>query len=219
MHQSCSFDARMPCALPCVGISRVSSGLAPRVDAVGKPACEHCGRRLSKVKYTHRYGPGHACHPRCKQKRQAVPESTVTDDTVPPPKQSRKRRAVSDPGELLIRTRSSTRRVACDEAEHSLSSVALYLSLLPFPILLSSRRMHVDSCIDGVFSPSRSLSCPSSAHSVFSCAVEGTLSLSHRTLPTLMPASRARYRCTVCSTHTLSSLVLSKHTTIPLFTE
>lgn len=59
-------DACVSYLLLCLGGTRVSAGCIPRVDASGWPACELCGRRLSKVKHHRPYGNGRACHPRCK---------------------------------------------------------------------------------------------------------------------------------------------------------
>jgi hypothetical protein len=50
----------------CVDAPRVSVGPTPRVDPIGKPACELCGRRLSKVKHHRPHDNGRACSPRCK---------------------------------------------------------------------------------------------------------------------------------------------------------
>jgi len=90
----------MTCACCCVGVPRATLGAIARRDSDGQPACELCGRRLSKVKHTHRHGPGHACHPRCKararpSKDEAVPVAAAVASVTP-----RKRRAASDPGEL-----------------------------------------------------------------------------------------------------------------------
>src|SRR4051812_27176750 len=41
----------------------VSARLTARVDSVGKPACELCGRRLADVKHHRQHGNGRACHP------------------------------------------------------------------------------------------------------------------------------------------------------------
>ena len=65
-------DASVSCAYCCAGAPRVCVGLIARVDSAGKPACELCGRRLSKVKHTHKHGPGNACHPRCKPSKRTV---------------------------------------------------------------------------------------------------------------------------------------------------
>ena len=96
----------------CFVMLRVPVGLAPagasaRVDPDGQPACELCGRRLSRVKHVHRHGPGHACHPRCKGKQQ---QSAPAAAAAAVPRQPRKRRAESDPGQLQAAP-TLTRRV------------------------------------------------------------------------------------------------------------
>ena len=81
-----------------VGAPRVSVGLSSRVDAAGKPACELCGRRLSKVKHHRPYGAGRACQ------KHALPEkppSSVTVALPSAPLRSHKRKAASDPGEFV----------------------------------------------------------------------------------------------------------------------
>jgi hypothetical protein len=115
-------DAPVCCALLCVGVPRVLVGSRPRVDSCGWPACELCGRRLSKVKHTHRHGPGHACHPRCKTLKRSADHSpaAVQDDSAASSLPSaaaatrpekRVRRAKSDPGEQQAVQTFSPRRL------------------------------------------------------------------------------------------------------------
>jgi hypothetical protein len=60
-----------------VGAPRVSEGPTPRVDPAGKPACELCGCRLSKVKHHRPHGVGRACSPRCKPQKHAADASSL----------------------------------------------------------------------------------------------------------------------------------------------
>lgn len=102
-----------PCDAPvsvwflCVDASLVSAGLAllSRVDSAGKPACEKCGRRLSRCKgKKHTHGAGHICQDcydklRGKRKGSFSASSSCcssTDGVAPTPK--KKRRTASDPG-------------------------------------------------------------------------------------------------------------------------
>jgi ribosome-binding protein aMBF1 (putative translation factor) len=99
MQRAALIDAPVSCACCCVDATRVCVGLLARVDSAGKPVCELCGRRLSKVKHVHKHGPGHACHPRCKVQQQtpkseATPVAAAVSRVTP-----RKRRAASDPGQ------------------------------------------------------------------------------------------------------------------------
>ena len=48
-----------------MAVAWVYVGLTARRDSVGKPLCEVCGRRLSKVKHHRPHGVGRACAPRC----------------------------------------------------------------------------------------------------------------------------------------------------------
>ena len=106
--EPCSLCAPMCGASLCVGAPRVSLGSGPRVDSSGWPACELCGRRLSKVKHHRAHGAGRACHPQCKPKKRAIEEE---DEVQPPCK--RPARAASDPGEHAFAVQqSSTRRVS-----------------------------------------------------------------------------------------------------------
>lgn len=99
--------------LLCVGAPLVCSRPTARVDSAGKSACELCGRRLADVKHHRPHGAGRACAPRCKgPQRSGEP---VAAAAVQPPKQSRKRRTVSDPGESpepAAATTAHTRRIA-----------------------------------------------------------------------------------------------------------
>jgi hypothetical protein len=102
------------CASLCVGAPGVVRG-SSRMDASGlNQLCELCGRRLSKVKHHRAHGPGRACHPRCKPTKGAAEGTAAALAPITAaPKQSRKRRAVSDPGQpppaLLARTRLRVR--------------------------------------------------------------------------------------------------------------
>ena len=87
------------CVLVCdeVVVPRISP--LPRQTADGHAACERCGRQLSKVKHHRPHGPGRACAPRCKGQQQTDESTAATAAAGLQPKQSRKRRAASDPGE------------------------------------------------------------------------------------------------------------------------
>ena len=87
------------CELLCVGDLLVAAGPGPRRDTAGKQICELCGARLNRVKHHRPHGYGRACAPQCKQKKQAIDRSAAEAAVAPPLRQSRKRRAVSDPGE------------------------------------------------------------------------------------------------------------------------
>lgn len=93
-QELCSSDGYFCLALISPGVCLVSRGPTPRVDTAGKPACERCGVRLSRVGSHRPWGVGRACHPQCK-----VSAVTAATPPVPKPPQSRKRRAQSDPGE------------------------------------------------------------------------------------------------------------------------
>jgi hypothetical protein len=94
------------CALICVDGSRSTMGASPRVDPDGQPACELCGRRLSKVKHHRPYGIGRVCHPRCHDSRSAVDNgeqplnAATTTTTTTMIKEKKRRRVHSDPGKL-----------------------------------------------------------------------------------------------------------------------
>lgn len=110
----CLQSVPVGCASLCVGVPVPLVSPAPRKTADGHAACERCGRQLSKVKHHHRHGPGHACHPRCKPREQPLKdEAAPVAAAAPPLKQSRKRRAQSDPGESPEPTapQALTRRV------------------------------------------------------------------------------------------------------------
>jgi len=93
-----------------VAISLVSGGSrAARVDSAGWPACELCGRRLSRVTHHRAHGLGRACHPRCKAREQPHKGEAASVAASAPPVTPRKRRAQSDPGELPAVTASPAR--------------------------------------------------------------------------------------------------------------
>lgn len=52
------------------------------MNEYGQQLCELCGARLNRVKHTHKHGPGHACHPRCKPSKRAV-DGGALDSTHP----------------------------------------------------------------------------------------------------------------------------------------
>jgi hypothetical protein len=102
----------MWCLLLYVYVPWVSSGLTPRVDSVGKPVCELCGRRLTKVKHHRPYGPGHACHPRCRTLKRTINDreaSVHAESATSLPKKKKHKRTKSDPGQLPILTSTRTR--------------------------------------------------------------------------------------------------------------
>jgi len=99
----------------CAGTAVVLLGPRPRVDSVGKPACELCGSRLTRCKLPlHKHGAGKICR-QCWDglRRPSVQTAAVAAAAAAPPPRSRKRRAQSDPGELLAGTASPalTRRI------------------------------------------------------------------------------------------------------------
>lgn len=104
----------MSCASLWAGAPFALACATPRVDSAGEPACELCGRRLRTVKHQHKHGPGHACHPRCKERKRPT-EATAAQSDAAATHQPKKQRAASDPGEQtkqqLPRTQSITRRV------------------------------------------------------------------------------------------------------------
>lgn len=60
-----------------VGAPRATQGAVPRVDSDGQPACERCGRRLSKCKGTkYRDGSGLCCS-RCYKLREGLRSATA----------------------------------------------------------------------------------------------------------------------------------------------
>jgi len=108
----CSNCVLVACETLCVDAALVIAGSRARVDSFGWPACELCGVRLNRVKYTHRHGPGHACHPRCKRPTGAAAAAPAACAAGAAPLTPRKRRAQSDPGELPAQAASVlTRRV------------------------------------------------------------------------------------------------------------
>jgi hypothetical protein len=99
MQQAALIDAPMSCACcRAVALQHFEAPSARRTNS-GKPACELCGRQLGKVKHTHKHGPGHACHPRCKPREQTVEREAAPAAAAAAPVATRKRRATSDPGE------------------------------------------------------------------------------------------------------------------------
>jgi hypothetical protein len=58
-----SCNAPVRCACCCAGAGLAARGARPRVDADGQPACERCGRRLSRCKgKLYASPPGKCCH-------------------------------------------------------------------------------------------------------------------------------------------------------------
>jgi ribosomal protein L34E len=94
-------DAHVSGACWCVGVPFVSPRPVARVDSVGKPACEICGRRLADVKHHRPHRPGRACAPRCKPSKHALEpvEEQRPHSTERPAK--KQRRTKSDPGQPL----------------------------------------------------------------------------------------------------------------------
>jgi len=84
-----------------------------RQTAYGEPACEKCGRQLARIKHHRAHGVGRACHPRCKQRSEEADAATVIN-VAAEPRPSKKRRAVSDPGEPLNLTRLRIRALPVD---------------------------------------------------------------------------------------------------------
>ena len=73
-----SFGDSLCCTYCCVGAPRVNEGSRQRVDTAGWPACEICGRRLSKVKHHRTHGAGRACKKHdTAARRAAAPASTL----------------------------------------------------------------------------------------------------------------------------------------------
>lgn len=84
----------MVCASADVGALRVSEGSGARVDSSGWPACEECGRRLSRCKgKLYQHGPGKICQ-RCYNIKVGHQAASVTVPP-PPPSRSHKRQASS----------------------------------------------------------------------------------------------------------------------------
>ena len=104
------YNAHVFLVYSCAGTLLVIGGSVARRDSAGWPACEECGRRLSRCKgKLHRHGPGHVCQRCYNQQRHST---AVAAPSVAPAvhKQSRKRRAESDPGEHTARLRTPSPR-------------------------------------------------------------------------------------------------------------
>ena len=95
----------------CAGAPQPFSATTARRTSSGEPACENCGRQLSKVKHHRPCGVGRACAPRCKPLGAPIDGAARPAVAAPAagPRPSRKRRATSDPGEPLNLTRLRTR--------------------------------------------------------------------------------------------------------------
>ena len=103
-------NAPVGCGMLHVGVPLAISCATARMDSSGEPACELCGRRLRSVKHHRPYGPGRACAPQCKQKRQLGDSAVAAAPAAAAaPPLTRKRRAQSDPGEPRPRTPSPRR--------------------------------------------------------------------------------------------------------------
>lgn len=88
-------DALVYCTCCFTDAGRAASCAAPRVDPDGQPACERCGRRLSKVKHHRPHSPGRACAPRCKGAKRLSEERAASAER--PTKIHR--RTKSEPGQ------------------------------------------------------------------------------------------------------------------------
>ena len=110
--------APVVCALLCIGALLQHAAATARQTAYGEPACERCGRQLARIKHHRAHGSGRVCHPRCKPLARAesvagaaaaaavaTPAAAAAAHTA---KQSRKRRAQSDPGESPPAQRTRT---------------------------------------------------------------------------------------------------------------
>jgi len=107
-------DALMCVVLLRVGISWREQAPQVRVTSNGRPACENCGRELSKVKHHRPSGIGRACAPRCKPNKRAVDDGTITEAVPTQPAAKKPRRTKSDPGKdtvLLTATRTRPHRI------------------------------------------------------------------------------------------------------------
>jgi hypothetical protein len=86
------------------------------MNEFGQQLCELCSARLNRVKHKHKHGPGHACHPRCKEGKRSLDAGTARLDAALTHK-PKKQRAASDPGEQQTqqqqrsRMQPATRRV------------------------------------------------------------------------------------------------------------
>ena len=88
----------MCCASLYVDAPLVPAGLLSRRDSFGYQLCELCGARLSRVKHHRPHGVGRAC------KKHSIPEKpspSIAPVAEAVPVRSHKRKAGSDPGELL----------------------------------------------------------------------------------------------------------------------
>ncbi len=106
------------CVMLCVVLFLVSAGPVPRVDAAGKPACEKCGVRLSRVPHHRPYGVGRACAPQCRERKgsgnvinHTAAAAAASSGPPPSPPEKKKRHTHSDPGQStpLTLTRLRTR--------------------------------------------------------------------------------------------------------------
>jgi len=94
----------------CVIVARATVGASARRDSDDQPACELCGRRLSRVKHHRPHGVGRACAPRCKVSRRlddhTTPSAAQSSTPVQPAdgRQKRQRRIKSDPGQQPVIT-------------------------------------------------------------------------------------------------------------------
>lgn len=91
------YDAHGSCAHECAGAPLADAGSGPRMNEFGQQLCEHCTTRLNRAKgKLHLHPPGKICHS-CYMKAQRPPSAAV-DAT---PVRAHKRKARSDPGQLL----------------------------------------------------------------------------------------------------------------------
>lgn len=96
-------NAYLYCALWCTADFSATPCASPRRDSDGQQICELCPIRLTKAKgKLHKHGQGHVCQS-CYDRRRR-PAASLSADAPAATKQSRKRRAQSDPGELAPRT-------------------------------------------------------------------------------------------------------------------
>jgi hypothetical protein len=112
------YVALVSCTGRCVDTLLVSACLVARVDSAGKPACEECGRRLTSCKgKLYKRNPGYVCQ-RCFNYTWRTPVSGAIPAPIAIEKQSRKRRASSDPGESPEPAAPSaiTRRIAAPKS-------------------------------------------------------------------------------------------------------
>lgn len=78
----------------------VPSGAGPRVDSSGERCCQDCGTRRSRCKgKLYKREPGFICHPCYDVKRRPAGAKAAAEPVVRLASSSRKRRALSDPGE------------------------------------------------------------------------------------------------------------------------